>query len=398
MTSRSLRTLASTGDGGPEDAPKEPTSGSHRLASPDPGEETTLTLLDESKEVISTCSKKLPTEGTLTPAPINSQAPIRSDQFPSSCSVGSAPAPISSRAPARSDQFPSSCSVGSAFAPISSLAPARSDQLPLQSVFEPLLGRINSRSNQFPSPCLVGSIPELLLGRFSSRSNQFTSPCSVRSIPELLLDWISSRSNQFPSPCSVESIPELLLGRINSRFNQFSSPCSVGSAPAPISSRAPARPTSSSPELRSVRSVPEPLLRTSPTSPRAIDSTQDLIFNTLIRHLEKVFQGGKNDMTNVDMTATSSHPRTTGLLTWSTRRGKSIWRSSSPQRSTIALTSLLLQLAVRFSLLANAAVLSLLLSMAFNSSVLANAVVTCLRHSRAASLVFDRAGERVTMK
>ncbi|RWW63998.1 hypothetical protein BHE74_00028792 [Ensete ventricosum] len=33
----SLRTLASTGDGGPEDAPEEPTSGSHRLVSPDPG-------------------------------------------------------------------------------------------------------------------------------------------------------------------------------------------------------------------------------------------------------------------------------------------------------------------------------------------------------------------------
>ncbi|RRT32676.1 hypothetical protein B296_00042867 [Ensete ventricosum] len=38
----SLRTLASTGDGGPEDAPEEPTSGSHRLVSLDPGEETTL--------------------------------------------------------------------------------------------------------------------------------------------------------------------------------------------------------------------------------------------------------------------------------------------------------------------------------------------------------------------
>ncbi|RWW36437.1 hypothetical protein BHE74_00058543 [Ensete ventricosum] len=58
MTSRSLRTLASTGDGGPEDAPEEPTSGSHRLVSPAPGEETTLTLLEESEEVIPTCSKK----------------------------------------------------------------------------------------------------------------------------------------------------------------------------------------------------------------------------------------------------------------------------------------------------------------------------------------------------
>ncbi|RRT33168.1 hypothetical protein B296_00037581 [Ensete ventricosum] len=53
----SLRTLASTSDEGPEDAPEELTSGSHRLVSPDPGEETTLTLLEESEEVIPTCSK-----------------------------------------------------------------------------------------------------------------------------------------------------------------------------------------------------------------------------------------------------------------------------------------------------------------------------------------------------
>ncbi|RWW89268.1 hypothetical protein BHE74_00001810 [Ensete ventricosum] len=58
MTTKSLRTLASTSDGGPEDAPEELTSGSHRLVSPDPGEETTLTLLEESEEVIPTCSKK----------------------------------------------------------------------------------------------------------------------------------------------------------------------------------------------------------------------------------------------------------------------------------------------------------------------------------------------------
>ncbi|RRT40921.1 hypothetical protein B296_00035022 [Ensete ventricosum] len=55
---KSLRTLALIGDGGPEDAPEEPTSGSHRLVSPDPGGETTLTLLEEFEEVIPTCSKK----------------------------------------------------------------------------------------------------------------------------------------------------------------------------------------------------------------------------------------------------------------------------------------------------------------------------------------------------
>ncbi|RZS13382.1 hypothetical protein BHM03_00044962 [Ensete ventricosum] len=62
---KSLRTLASTSDEGPEDAPEESTSGSHRLVSPDPGEEATLTLLEESEEVILTCSKRLPIEGTL---------------------------------------------------------------------------------------------------------------------------------------------------------------------------------------------------------------------------------------------------------------------------------------------------------------------------------------------
>ncbi|RRT73344.1 hypothetical protein B296_00006511 [Ensete ventricosum] len=53
----SLRTLASTDDGGPEDAPEEPASGSLRLAPLDPEEEMTLTLLEESKEVIPTYSK-----------------------------------------------------------------------------------------------------------------------------------------------------------------------------------------------------------------------------------------------------------------------------------------------------------------------------------------------------
>ncbi|RWV79579.1 hypothetical protein GW17_00059265, partial [Ensete ventricosum] len=43
---------------------------------------------------------------------------------------------------------------------------------------------------------------------------------------------------------------------------------------------------------------------------------------TLIGHLEKVFPGGGNDMTNDDLVATSSRPQTTGPPTWSTRRGK----------------------------------------------------------------------------
>ncbi|RRT80584.1 hypothetical protein B296_00004116 [Ensete ventricosum] len=122
------------------------------------------------------------------------------------------------------------------------------DQLPLQLVPEPLLDRINSRA-----PNRLDQLP-------------------LRSIPELLLGRISSRSDQFPSPCMVGSIPEPRLGQINSRIRS---------------------PASSSPELRSVRSVSEPSLGTSPTSPQASDSAQDFIFSTLIGHLEKVFQGGK---------------------------------------------------------------------------------------------------------
>ncbi|RWV77020.1 hypothetical protein GW17_00062211 [Ensete ventricosum] len=57
MTSKSLSTLASTGDGGPEDAPEELASGSPRLVPPDPEEGTTLTLLEESEEVIPTSSR-----------------------------------------------------------------------------------------------------------------------------------------------------------------------------------------------------------------------------------------------------------------------------------------------------------------------------------------------------
>ncbi|RRT54216.1 hypothetical protein B296_00035862 [Ensete ventricosum] len=56
----SLRTLASTGDGGPEDALEELASGSFGLVPPDPANGTTLTLLEESEEVISTCSQKHP--------------------------------------------------------------------------------------------------------------------------------------------------------------------------------------------------------------------------------------------------------------------------------------------------------------------------------------------------
>ncbi|RWW38739.1 hypothetical protein BHE74_00056018 [Ensete ventricosum] len=39
---------------------------------------------------------------------------------------------------------------------------------------------------------------------------------------------------------------------------------------------------------------------------------QDLIFDTLIKRLEKVFPGGENDMTNADLAAKSLHPRTAG--------------------------------------------------------------------------------------
>ncbi|RRT64930.1 hypothetical protein B296_00005951 [Ensete ventricosum] len=46
---------------------------------------------------------------------------------------------------------------------------------------------------------------------------------------------------------------------------------------------------------------------------------QDLIFNILIKNLEKVFLGG-NDMMDVDLAATSPRPRIAGPPTWPTRR------------------------------------------------------------------------------
>ncbi|RRT73243.1 hypothetical protein B296_00008186 [Ensete ventricosum] len=70
-------------------------------------------------------------------------------------------------------------------------------------------------------------------------------------------------------------------------------------------------PASSSPEFPSVQSVPEPPLGISPTSPQAGDSAQDLIFSTLIEHLEKVFPGGgegKNDMADVDLACRRGRP------------------------------------------------------------------------------------------
>ncbi|RWW57930.1 hypothetical protein BHE74_00035251 [Ensete ventricosum] len=57
---KGLRTLASTGDGGLEDALEELASGSFGLVPPDPANGTTLTLLEESEEVISTCSQRDP--------------------------------------------------------------------------------------------------------------------------------------------------------------------------------------------------------------------------------------------------------------------------------------------------------------------------------------------------
>ncbi|RWV90015.1 hypothetical protein GW17_00047810 [Ensete ventricosum] len=230
-------------------------------------------------------------------------------------------------------QFLSPCSVGSIFELllgwINFRALARSDQLPLRSVPEPLLGRINSRAPARSDQLPLQSVPELLLGRISSHSDQFLSPCSVGSAPAPISSRAPAQSDQFSSPYSVGSIPELLLGLISSSSDQFSIPCSVGSIPEPRLGRINSRirsPTSSSPELRSVRSVPEPPLGTSSTSPQASDSAQDLIFSTLIGHLEKVFQGGKNDMADVDLVATYSRPRTTGPPTWPTRREKSIWR------------------------------------------------------------------------
>ncbi|RRT41986.1 hypothetical protein B296_00024708 [Ensete ventricosum] len=60
---------------------------------------------------------------------------------------------------------------------------------------------------------------------------------------------------------------------------------------------------------------------TTRTSLQSDGSLQYLIFGTLVRSLERVFSGERgNDMTDVDLVATSPCPRTAGPLTWPTRR------------------------------------------------------------------------------
>ncbi|RRT36883.1 hypothetical protein B296_00039959 [Ensete ventricosum] len=204
---------------------------------------------------------------------------------------------------------------------------------PGQSIFRAL-----ARSDQLPdTKNLASSFPELLLDRISSRvlkPGQSISRAPARSDQ---LPGTKTQPVHFSSSCSVESASgyknpansflELLLGRINSRVLKpgqsifhararsdqlsdtktrpvhFPSSCSVGSLPSPCS----------------VGSTPaqsdQLAFRTNLTPPGTDGSTQDLIFSTLI---EKVFSGG-NDMANIDLTATSSCPRTIRPLAWPTQ-------------------------------------------------------------------------------
>ncbi|RRT61165.1 hypothetical protein B296_00005509 [Ensete ventricosum] len=116
----------------------------------------------------------------------------------------------------------------------------------------------------------------------------------------------------------VQSLSRVTLGRINSTAPARSDQFLLGSVPKLLLDRI-------IPEPRSLRSFPKLLL--------ADDTTQDLIFSTLIRNFEKVFSGGRggNDMTNIDLAATFSRPRTTGPPTWLTRHGEAdltqAWRN-----------------------------------------------------------------------
>ncbi|RWW69394.1 hypothetical protein BHE74_00023003 [Ensete ventricosum] len=258
------------------------------------------------------------------------------DQFPSPCSVGSAPASFSSRATARPAQSPSSCSVGSTpkllLGRISSCFVQLPSYCSVRSAPASFSSRATARSNQLPNSCSVGSAPASFSSRATARSDQFASSCSVGSTPASISSRATARSDQFPSSCSVGSFPSL------ARFDQFLSSDSVGSTtgcearPTPLPS--PAR-SDQFLSPRSVRSTParsdQSAFRTSLTSPQTAGSAQDLIFSTLIRHLEKVFPGGKNDLANVDLAATSSRPRTIGPSTWPTRHGEAgltqAWRS-----------------------------------------------------------------------
>ncbi|RWV86551.1 hypothetical protein GW17_00051551 [Ensete ventricosum] len=145
---------------------------------------------------------------------------------------------------------------------INSPAPARSDQLLLGSVPELLLGWI------IPEPRSVQSVLELRLGRI------ILEPSLVQSVSELMLGRI------IPEPRSVQSVPELRLGRVNSRIRNPASPF---------------------PELRSVGSFPEPLLSQINSRPHPNREPQECILG-----------GRGNDMTNIDMAATSSCPWRTG--------------------------------------------------------------------------------------
>ncbi|RZR80890.1 hypothetical protein BHM03_00006998 [Ensete ventricosum] len=236
MTSKSLRTLALTGNGGPEDAPEELASGSPRLVPPDPGEGTTLMLLEESEEVIPTCSRNTDRMGLGgDPREKRKKANQRSEftllvkspRFVSKCT-------LLAGSPRFVPEF--TLSVGSPrFVPEFTLlakSPRFMPEFTLLAKYARFVHEFTLSASSFPEP---------LLGQISSqvfKPNQFISRAHARSDQ---LPGIQTWPVHFPSPCSVgsapgysnpaSSFPEPLLDQISSRvFN-----------PGQFISRAPAR-------------------------------------------------------------------------------------------------------------------------------------------------------------
>ncbi|RRT72767.1 hypothetical protein B296_00011345 [Ensete ventricosum] len=188
--------------------------------------------------------------------------------------------------------------------------------------------KINSRAFAQLDQLLLGSVPELSLGRINSYQDQFPSFCSVGPTPTRISSRAPARSVQLPGTKPGQSLSRAPLGQINSRAPARSDQLLLGSVPELLLGRI-------IPEPRSVRSVLELLLDwfnsrvQNPTSPfpepRSVGSFPVPLLGW-----------GGDDMVNIDLAATFSHPRTTDPPTWLTRHREAgltqAWRN---QRSYV---------------------------------------------------------------
>ncbi|RZS13422.1 hypothetical protein BHM03_00044999 [Ensete ventricosum] len=296
-------TLASTGDGGLEDAPKELASGSSGLVPPNPGEGTTLTLLEEFEEVIPTFLEHL-----CSTDPITELAHLigPTSKFP--CSVGSIPehlcssSPVTELARSISPTYEFPYSIGSVPEHLCSANP----------IIE--LARSISSTSEFP--CSAGPVPEHLcsaspiteLARLISLTSEF--PCSAGSVPKHLClaspvtKLARSISLIFEFPCSAGSVPEHLFSvspvtKLACSISPiFEFPCSAGSVPEHLFSL---------PRQDELDSIVNPLPNARPHHQRP---------NRVPR--EGLSRGEGNDIANISLAVTSPPPRTTRSLAWPT--------------------------------------------------------------------------------